>query len=66
MGVIKGRKREKEKLGGGGLRYRVESVMDEGKAVESGSSDFLGKGFGKGFGIEFLNGEGKLEDVEER
>lgn len=63
--VIKGRKTEKEKFAGARFTYTVESLMHDGKALQTATSHFFGNGFAKAFGIEFLNREGKLEHVQQ-
>ncbi len=63
--VVKGRKTEKEKFAGAKYTYTIESLMHDGKALQSGTSHNLGTGFAKTFGIEFLNREGKLEPVHQ-
>lgn len=63
--VVKGRKTEKEKFAGAKYTYTIESLMHDGKALQSGTSHNLGTGFAKSFGIEFLNREGKLQPVHQ-
>ncbi|MDN7240754.1 proline--tRNA ligase [Planococcus sp. N028] len=63
--VIKGRKTEKEKFAGAKYTYTIESLMHDGKALQSGTSHNLGTGFAEAFGIEFLNREGKLQPVHQ-
>ncbi|WP_033541804.1 proline--tRNA ligase [Planococcus sp. CAU13] len=63
--VLKGRKTEKEKFAGAKYTYTIESLMHDGKALQSGTSHNLGTGFAESFGIEFLNREGKLQPVHQ-
>lgn len=63
--VIKGRKTEKEKFAGADYTYTIESLMHDGKALQSATSHNLGTGFAKSFGIEFLDREGALQPVHQ-
>ncbi|RAZ81297.1 proline--tRNA ligase [Planococcus halotolerans] len=63
--VVKGRKTEKEKFAGAKYTYTIESLMHDGKALQSGTSHNLGTGFAETFGIEFLNRTGKLQPVHQ-
>ncbi|MEA3318507.1 MAG: proline--tRNA ligase [Bacillota bacterium] len=63
--VIKGQKTEKEKFAGAKYTYTIESLMHDGKALQSATSHHLGDGFAKAFGIQFLNREGKQEYVQQ-
>lgn len=63
--VIKGRKTEKEKFAGAKLTYTIESLMHDGKALQSGTSHHLGDGFAKSFGIQFTDKEGNLQYVSQ-
>ncbi|MCM3719290.1 proline--tRNA ligase [Fictibacillus phosphorivorans] len=63
--VVKGQKTEKEKFAGAKYTYTIESLMHDGKALQSGTSHHLGDGFAKAFGIEFTNREGKLQTVQQ-
>lgn len=63
--VVKGRKTEKEKFAGAKYTYTVESLMHDGKALQSGTSHNLGTGFAETFGIEFLNRAGTLQPVHQ-
>ena len=59
--VIKGVKSEKEKFAGAVKTYTIEAMMHDGKALQSGTSHYLGQGFAKAFNIKFQNKEGKEE-----
>lgn len=59
--VIRGRKSEKEKFAGADETYTMEAMMLDGKALQMGTSHFLGQNFAKGFDIQFLDREGKLQ-----
>ncbi|MBY6036497.1 proline--tRNA ligase [Fictibacillus nanhaiensis] len=63
--VIKGQKTEKEKFAGAKYTFTIESLMHDGKALQSGTSHHLGDGFAKAFSIEFTNREGKLQTVQQ-
>jgi prolyl-tRNA synthetase len=63
--VIKGKKTDKEKFTGAKFTYTVESLMHDGKALQTATSHFLGDGFAKAFGINFLNRDGKLQNVQQ-
>lgn len=63
--VIKGRKTEKEKFAGAEATYTIESLMHDGKALQSGTSHFFGQNFAKAFGIQFSDKEGKLQYVNQ-
>ncbi|NQD64664.1 proline--tRNA ligase [Bacillus haikouensis] len=63
--VIKGQKTEKEKFAGAKYTYTIESLMHDGKALQSGTSHHLGNGFAKAFGIQFTDREGKLQYVQQ-
>lgn len=59
--VIKGKKSEKEKFAGAVETYTIEAMMHDGKALQSGTSHYLGQGFAKAFDIKFQSKEGKEE-----
>ena len=61
--VIKGRKTDKEKFAGAEATYTIEALMQDGKALQSGTSHFLGQNFAKAFDVQYINKEGKLEYV---
>lgn len=63
--VVKGRKTEKEKFAGAEATYTIESLMHDGKALQSGTSHFFGQNFAKAFGIQFSDKTGKLEYVNQ-
>jgi prolyl-tRNA synthetase len=63
--VIKGQKTEKEKFAGAKYTYTIESLMHDGKALQSGTSHHLGDGFAKAFGIQFTDRDGKLQHVQQ-
>ncbi|HLO12403.1 MAG TPA: proline--tRNA ligase [Pseudoneobacillus sp.] len=63
--VIKGQKTEKEKFAGAKFTYTIESLMHDGKALQSGTSHHLGDGFAKAFGIQFTDQEGNLQHVQQ-
>ena len=63
MPVICGRKPEHEKFPGAVDTYCVEAMMQDGKALQAGTSHFLGQNFAKAFDVQFTNAEGKLEYV---
>lgn len=61
--VIKGRKTEEERFAGAIDTFAIEAMMQDGKALQSGTSHFLGQNFARAFDVQFLNREGKLEYV---
>ncbi|MBS1491161.1 MAG: proline--tRNA ligase [Bacteroidetes bacterium] len=61
--VIKGKKTEGEKFPGAIDTYCIEALMQDGKALQAGTSHFLGQNFAKAFDVQFTNKEGKLELV---
>ena len=63
MPVIQGTKTENERFAGAIETYSIEALMQDGKALQSGTSHFLGQNFAKAFDVTFLNKHGKLEHV---
>lgn len=63
MPVIKGKKSEGERFPGAIDTYCIESIMQDGKALQAGTSHFLGQNFAKAFDVKFANKEGKLDHV---
>ncbi|MBL7859399.1 MAG: proline--tRNA ligase [Cyclobacteriaceae bacterium] len=63
MPVIKGKKSEGEKFPGAVDTYCIEGMMQDGKALQAGTSHFLGQNFAKAFDVQFANKEGKLDYV---
>lgn len=61
--VIVGRKTESEKFAGAKETYCIEAMMQDGKALQSGTSHHLGQNFAKAFDCKFQNKEGQLEHV---
>ena len=61
--VIKGVKTESEKFAGAVDTYCIEALMQDGKALQAGTSHFLGQNFAKAFDVKFSNKEGKLDYV---
>jgi prolyl-tRNA synthetase len=61
--VIKGRKTEEERFAGAVDTYAIEALMQDGKALQCGTSHFLGQNFAKAFDVKFTSKEGKLEHV---
>ncbi len=59
--VITGRKSEKEKFAGAVATYTMEAMMQDGKALQMGTSHNLGDNFARGYEIQYLSREGKLE-----
>jgi prolyl-tRNA synthetase (EC 6.1.1.15) len=59
--VIKGRKTEKEKFAGAKATYTIESLMHDGKALQTGTSHNFGDGFARAFGIQYLDRDNKLK-----
>lgn len=63
MPVIKGLKTANERFAGAIETYCIEAMMQDGKALQSGTSHFLGQNFAKAFDVKFTNKEGKEEYV---
>jgi prolyl-tRNA synthetase len=63
MPVIKGKKSESERFPGAVDTYCIEAMMQDGKALQAGTSHFLGQNFAKAFNVQFTNKEGKLDSV---
>lgn len=59
--VVQGVKSETERFAGALDTYTIEAMMQDGKALQSGTSHFLGQNFGKAFDVQFINKENKLE-----
>lgn len=61
--TIMGRKTESERFAGADDTLCIEGLMQDGKALQMGTSHFLGQNFAKAFDVKFANKEGKLEHV---
>ena len=61
--VLKGVKTASERFAGAVETYCIEALMQDGKALQAGTSHFLGQNFAKAFDVKFLNKENKLEYV---
>ena len=61
--VIKGIKTETERFAGAEETYCIEALMQDGKALQAGTSHFLGQNFAKAFDVKFANAEGKQDFV---
>ncbi|MBX2961774.1 MAG: proline--tRNA ligase [Cyclobacteriaceae bacterium] len=61
--VIKGKKSEGEKFPGAIDTYCIEGMMQDGKALQAGTSHFLGQNFAKAFDVQYAGKDGKLEYV---
>jgi len=61
--VIRGRKTENERFAGALDTYCIEALMQDGKALQAGTSHFLGQNFAKAFDVKFTSKEGKLDYV---
>lgn len=61
--VIKGRKSESEKFAGAVRSYTIEAMMGDKKALQSGTSHFLGQNFARAFGTQFLDQNNELQYV---
>ena len=59
--VVQGVKSETERFAGALDTYTIEAMMQDGKALQSGTSHFLGQNFGRAFDVQFLNKENKPE-----
>jgi len=63
MPVIRGKKTANERFAGALDTYCIEALMQDGKALQAGTSHFLGQNFAKAFDVKFTSKEGKLEHV---
>ena len=61
MPVIQGVKTPAERFAGAVDTYAIEALMQDGKALQSGTSHFLGQNFAKSFDVQFVNKENQLE-----
>ena len=61
--VVKGLKTETERFAGADETFCIEALMQDGKALQAGTSHFLGQNFAKAFDVKFTNQEGKQEYV---
>lgn len=61
--VLRGKKTESERFAGAEDTYCIEALMQDGKALQAGTSHFLGQNFAKAFEVKFANSENKLEYV---
>ena len=58
--VVKGVKSANERFAGALDTYTIEAMMQDGKALQSGTSHFLGQNFAKAFDVQFVNKENKI------
>ena len=63
MPVVKGSKSESERFAGADETYTIEALMQDGKALQAGTSHFLGQNFAKAFDVKYTSKEGKQEYV---
>jgi prolyl-tRNA synthetase len=63
MPVLVGRKTEREKFAGAVITYSIEAMMGDKKALQSGTSHYLGQNFAKAFDVRFQNEQNKMEYV---
>ncbi|MEY5069869.1 MAG: hypothetical protein RLZ47_1731 [Bacteroidota bacterium] len=61
--VVRGKKTPNERFAGALDTYCIEALMQDGKALQAGTSHFLGQNFAKAFDVKFTNKEGKLDYV---
>ena len=61
--VIKGVKSENERFAGAEETYCIEALMQDGKALQAGTSHFLGQNFAKAFDVTYADKEGKKNHV---
>ena len=61
--VLTGRKSDSEKFAGAVTTYAIEAMMQDGKALQVGTSHYLGQNFARAFDVQFQNKEGQLEYV---
>ncbi|MBE3070056.1 MAG: proline--tRNA ligase [Planctomycetes bacterium] len=63
MPVLSGAKSDAEKFAGAVTTYAIEALMQDGKALQAGTSHYLGQNFAKAFDVQFQNREGQLDYV---
>ena len=63
--VVKGQKTEKEKFAGAMATYTIESLMHDGKALQTGTSPMFGDGFAKAFDIQYTDKNNQLQYVHQ-
>ncbi|MFC4411802.1 proline--tRNA ligase [Chungangia koreensis] len=63
--VVKGQKTEKEKFSGAKATFTIETLMHDGKALQSGTSHHFGDGFARAFGIQYSDKNGELQYVHQ-
>jgi prolyl-tRNA synthetase len=63
MPVIMGKKSDSERFAGADDTFTIEALMQDGKALQAGTSHFLGQNFAKAFDVQFTNKEGKKDFV---
>jgi prolyl-tRNA synthetase len=63
MPVVKGAKTESERFAGADETFTIEALMQDGKALQAGTSHFLGQNFAKAFDVKYTTKEGKQEYV---
>ena len=63
MPVLSGHKTETERFAGAEDTYTIEGLMQDGRALQSGTSHFLGQNFAKAFDVKFTDQQGKLDYV---
>ena len=63
--VLRGQKTDKEKFAGAKFTFTIESLMHDGKALQTGTSHHLGTGFAKAFGIQYTDKSGELQYVHQ-
>lgn len=63
--VVKGQKTDKEKFAGAKATYTIESLMHDGKALQSGTSHNFGDGFAQAFGIQYTDKNNQLQYVHQ-
>lgn len=63
--VLRGQKTEKEKFAGAKFTFTIESLMHDGKALQTGTSHHLGTGFAEAFGIQYMDKQGVLQYVHQ-
>ncbi len=63
--VLRGKKTDKEKFAGAESTYTIESMMHDGKALQSGTSHYFGDGFARAFGIQYSDKDNQLQYVHQ-
>ena len=59
--VVRGMKSATERFAGAVQTYTIEAMMQDGKALQNGTSHFLGQNFAKAFGVQYVDKDNQLQ-----